>query len=165
MSEQHSSNLPYLSLEMAVRERLLWPLLPISCLCQRTFDLSLSHQCRSKKKQKKKEKKKTRLQFQTVVICNSVPLCHFRASFLVSLLPALSAYYPFRCIVPSHLKPQMNGREGLITSLLYNFEWLYLDTSHFLCKGRHPASHNPMMLPSTDFSLWCWVCICGLGQE
>lgn len=71
-----------------------------------------------------------------------------RLSFLSPLPPSLSAYYPFQCIMSSHFKPQMNGTRSLITFLLYNFKWLYLDTSHFLCKARHPASHNPMMQPS-----------------
>lgn len=31
-----------------------------------------------------------------------------------------------------------------------NFTWLYLDTFHFLCRGRQPASHNPEMQPSID---------------
>lgn len=78
------------------------------------------------------------------------PLCCFCLSFTASLPSSPSVYYPFHGAMSSHLEPQMNGARGLITFPLYNFKWLYLDTSHFLCKARHPASHNPMMQPLID---------------
>lgn len=91
-------------------------------------------------------KRKSSVNPVSAVICKIVPLI---SCAIVHCHP----FHPFSLyIILFHSLPgsQLNGPRIPIILPQSNFMWLYLDTFHFLCKGRRPASHNPMMQPSID---------------
>lgn len=82
----------------------------------------------------------------SAVICKIVPLI----SCVIVHCHPLHPFSLYIILFHSLSGSQLKGPRIPIILAWSNFMWLYLDTFHFLCKGRRPASHNPMMQPSID---------------
>lgn len=72
-------------------------------------------------------------------------IVHYHLLHPVSLCITLFHSLHFRCFSCKWME-----QEAWSLFPQSNFTWLYLDTFHFLCKGRQPASHNPKTQPSID---------------
>lgn len=83
------------------------------------------------------------------MICTIVPLISCVIVHCHLLYPISLYIIHFHSLSGSPLK----GPRIPIILPWSNFMWLYLDTFHFLRKGRRPASHNPMTQPSIDLPL------------
>lgn len=127
---KHSAHSKLQNLFILLRRGLSW----LSCLCQKN---TLTPQLSSLHRRHSITVKKL-----WVGLCFQ-QLWFARLSLSLSLSVALifhfsctppppHLYYPFQGITSSHLKPQVSEARVLVTFLLTHFNWLYLDTSHFL---------------------------------